>query len=481
MHQLLIGVFFLGICSATVFANAMPFEDSQEISKESKDILKIDAFIELAIHNDTEFEEILINELALQYQKDLRLPARDLVLSVREDYNVYLTQSRREPDTTVSLSKLFPYVGTSIEASYEVTPSISSSNVSSELSVTISQPIAENAFGKATRLLDKIVGIETDVARHQIIEAYEDYFAMIVVAYYDWYESYENLKIAEASYALNLKLLDNIKERQSSSIALPIDVNKVTLQVMAKEEKLVELRQVYEDTVNFILKSTRMESGNIIPQEPSLFREESISFDRDFQNFKDEGRTYKVLNLLEQKSIFEVDKNANELLPSINLLIGYSQRGSKYRIVNEDNLLFAGVSVEWPFFEQVERAEYEVSKIMHDKTKLSTVNTHYRLYTNIRNLTQLIEREKRLAEIAETKIQLAQDILNDEMENYSFGKVSLNDYIDAVNVLDNNRFNKIDHDMQYKRLYVEWLRITDRIIQSKQGGYAGKHPNLNQL
>ena len=66
--------------------------------------------------------------------------------------------------------------------------------------------------------------------------------------------------------------------------------------------------------------------------------------------------------------------------------------------------------------------------------------------------------------IAKEKIGLAKSILEDETENYSFGKVSLNDYIDAVNVLDSNRFNEILHDVQYKKYIVEWLRITDRLV-----------------
>jgi outer membrane protein TolC len=431
-------------------------------------ILTLEEYIQLAINNDTEFQEILIDELSLQYRKDLNLPARDIVFEVAAQYDLFLDLGREEPEGSMTLSKLFPLSGTEVEAEYSTAPSLTRSTNSSDFTFTISQPIAENAFGKATRLQDKILGVEIDVIRHQVTEAYEDYLAAVITAYYDWHEAYENLKIGESSYQENLKLMENIKQRQKSSIALPIDVNKITLQVLAKRETLIDLQEKYQNALNFIERSIRHDSGDVlIPQASQQYQSVNPQFEKDFQNFKENSRTYSILRLLEEKSTFEVDKNANELLPSIDLVIGYKVEGEDLEIKEEDNVFFAGVSMQWPFGDQVERAEYETSKIDKKKTELSTVNTHYRLYTDIKNLTQQIGREKKLLEIALEKIDLAKSVLEDETENYSFGKVTINDYIDAVNRLDNNRFDKVQHDALYNNLTVEWLRIMDQLISRK--------------
>lgn len=42
-----------------------------------------------------------------------------------------------------------------------------------------------------------------------------------------------------------------------------------------------------------------------------------------------------------------------------------------------------------------------------------------------------------------------------------FGKVTLNDNFQAVNVLDNSRFNKITHDPLYRKEMVEWKRFVN--------------------
>ena len=422
-------------------------------------------FIDLAVRNDTEFEKILIDELSLQYEKDLGLPADDLVLEIKGQHDLMLSQERAEIGGSVALARLFPYTGTSVETEYTTASSYTSTENATTLTVEVSQPIAENAFGKATRLKDKIIGVELDVARHQIIEAYEDYLAAVITGYYSWYEAYENLNIGESSYNENLKLLDNIKERQKSNIALAIDVNKVHLQVLAKKEKLIELKEEYANALNFIEQATRYDGKEaLVPHEPEVYKDVTVVFEEDFEKFKDAGRTCQVLNLLEQKSKLEVDEEADDLLPSINVLVGYNIKGRDFEIENEDNMAYAGITVAWPFGDQVDRAEYETSKITLEKTKLTNTGTRFGLYTDIKDLSIQINSEKELLNIAKEKIGLAKSILKDETENYSFGKVTLNDYIDAVNVLDNNRFNEVLHDSQHKKLLVEWLRMTDRLV-----------------
>ncbi|MFC1710023.1 TolC family protein, partial [Candidatus Omnitrophota bacterium] len=222
------------------------------------------------------------------------------------------------------------------------------------------------------------------------------------------------------------------------------------------------------NALNFIKAAIRYEGDEeIVPQEPHLYSEAIVSFNDDYQAFKNKSRTYEMLDLLEEKSSLEVDEDADDLLPSIDLLFGYNVKGKDWAIKSENNMAYLGVSMDWPFPDQVERAEYEAAKIVLEKTKLSTLSTHFKLYTDIKNLSIEMGSEKDLLDIAKEKIGLAKSVLEDETENYSFGKITLNDYIDAVNVLDNNRFNEILHNAQYYKLLIEWLRITDQLISKE--------------
>ncbi len=427
--------------------------------------LPFEEFIRSAIKNDPVFEEILVDRLSLLYQKDLRLPPGDIVIGVRSEYELSLPGQDDDQVHTLSLDKLFPKIGTESSLSYSASSRSGSRAADSQISFLISQPIAENAFGRGTRLNEKIIGIEIELSRFQIVEAYEDYLAALITLYYSWYSAHENLKIGEASYRENLKLLDNIYRRKEQKIALQVDVNKGKLLSIRKEESVIALREDYRTLTNLIEKAVRHEEDTpLSPLDPERYLALEVDFERDYANFTAQSRTYSMLARLEQQRTLEVKTSADDLLPSTNLMLGYTASGNDWDIADRKEMLTAGISIDWPFTDQRGRARHKLAKIKHRKTALSNRNKYLELATNLENLYLSIEREENLLRLAGDKISLSEEILEDEAENYSFGKVTLNDYIDAVNRVDENRFNRISHAVNLKKLLVEWLRLTDRLV-----------------
>ncbi|MFC2140414.1 TolC family protein [Candidatus Auribacterota bacterium] len=456
------------ICFFTLLFNASYALAENEIKDKASQTLPIKEFLKTATENDTYFEEILIEELKLSYQKDLKLSASDLVLEVKGEYEFILNQNREEWDSNISLEKLFPKTGTAASLSYQNRPSYSSETSSSDLTFSLSQPIAQNAFGKLYKLKDKVIGLEIDIAKHQIIEAYEDYLALLLIAYYNWYEAYQNLLIGDSSYKENIKLLDNVKARQQSKIAVGLDVNKTKLQLLKKQKKLTTLKEEYNQALNVIKTAIRDNSGKeIVPQKPDWLEQQNINHAEKFKIFTKSGRTFKILNLLEEKSTLNVDSQANQLLPSIDFILGYNINGDDFRFNASDNLISAGLSLKYPFGNQIKQAEYEIAKIEEKQSKLSSKNTYFRLSQNLKNLYLSLKNEKELLIATEQGVELAETVLADETKNYTYGKVTLNDYIDAVNAVDDHQFDLIYHSMQIKKLIIEYLRLTDKLIAKK--------------
>lgn len=427
-------------------------------------VLSLKEFIQRATRNDTTFEAILLDQLPLQYRRDALLPDGDVIVSVKHQHNFYLDQDRSKPETSLSLSKLFPYSGTDVSLTYNKTASPLTDEDDSSLQFLISQPIAKNAFGRGTRLRDQIIGIENEVTRHQIVEAYEDYLASLTAAYYNWYSAYENLKVGQASLQSNRKLLDNIMERQRQKIALPIDVNKMELSLIGKRENLIVLQEIYDNISNLIYKAIR-HKGNTpyVPLKPGSPTDE-VRFEQGYARFTQSSRTYQILRLLEQQGTLEVKKAADDLLPSTNLLLGYKLEGEDWGIRDQERSYFAGISLRWPVGRSVDTAKHKIAQIEYRKTVLSNQNKYEDLHTNLKNLYLQIRRQQRLIKISQQKIKLAEAVLRDEAENYSFGKVTLNDYIDAVNRVDESRFNYTEHTVSLNKLLIEWLRLTDQLV-----------------
>jgi len=433
-------------------------------AKTNQATLSLKEFIQQATKNDTTFETILIDQLTLKHRHVTLLPDSDVIMDVKYQHNFYLNQNRDEAEATLSLSKLFPYNGTQLSLYYNKSASVFTTTDSSSLQFLITQPIAQNAFGKGTQLQDQIIGIENDISRYQIVEAYEDYLASLTTAYYNWYTAYENLKVGQSSYKSNQKLMEQIRDRQRQKIALAIDVNKMQLLLIGKKENIIVLKEVYDNYSNLIFKAIRHKG--VIPFIPTTPGRpaENVQFETDYSKFTQSSRTYKVLHMLEQQGTIQVKKSADDLLPSTNLLLGYQLEGKEWGIQNQERSYFAGISVHWPIGRSVDKAKQSIAKIEHKKTMLSNQNKYEDLHTNLKNIYLQIQREQKLIALANKKIKLSQSILKDEAKNYSFGKVTLNDYIAAVNRVDENRFSFTDHSVQLNKLLVEWLRLTDQLV-----------------
>jgi len=432
--------------------------------------LSLNEFIELACARDKVFEEILIENLKLNYKKKLELPADDIVISSKAEYATFVKYDEKGyPVYEVELSKLFPYTGTELEAGYNSTMTDTlPGDVSAEFYAIVSQPVARNAFGKATRLLDRIVGMEVDIARYQIVEAYEQYLSSIIQIYYDWYEAYENVRTAERSYNENMKLLRNVEEREKNNIALPVDVNKVKLQVLLKEETLIAVRRQFDEYTNLLRKSIGYDvEGALTPDPADQYDKITIDFEKDYETFREKSRTSMILDMLEEESDLQVDKDADDLLPSVEIFAEYSIKADDRQLEEDDKRVLAGVTLDYPFPGQVEYAEYETAKVECQRRKLDKINTHARIYTQLRNIYQEIERTRELIKISEKKIRTAQAIVDDDTVNYSYGKVILNNFIDEVNQLDSNRFSKIQYSIKLKKLVIDWLTLTDQLVREK--------------
>ncbi|MFH1380459.1 MAG: TolC family protein [bacterium] len=431
-------------------------------------ILPVQEFVALAAAKDTNFAEILINELFLAYAKDLGLSSRDIVLSVEQEYAIDLENDDPGNSVAVGLNKLFPKIGTELDAAYRTTPQSGSNDASSSLAFTISQDIARNAFGTVERYRSRIIDIENDIALYQVTEAYEDYLAALITLYYGWYEAYENFNTAEAAHRASLQLLDNIRERQTSRIAKDVDVNKIMLQVFAKEESLVGFRQEFEEYRVHIRSAIRDSgSASLIPTDPAGFKEIEPDLDADLKRFNEKSRTICILNLLKTGSDLQVDRYANGLLPSACLSLRYGMLGLGSSLDDPEKEIAGGISLQIPIPSQTERASYKSALVDQEKTRLSNSNVRIRLTDEVGILFNQIQETKRLVVLADRKIALSNSIVTDETEEYSFGRTTLTDLIGEVDKLDANRLSRIRQHIRYKNLLLEWLRLTDTLIYRK--------------
>ena len=193
-------------------------------------------------------------------------------------------------------------------------------------------------------------------------------------------------------------------------------------------------------------------SSSLTPSLPHL----PFQLAGELMDIKQKSRTFTMLKQIETQTTFEEDRALRDLFPSVQL--------STSIVDNSDLYALVGATFELPLINKKAKATHETAKLSKQKTTLEVTVETEKLLTTLRNIHAALTTQKILINIATKKQQLAHSILKEESENYSFGKITLNDYIVAVNRYDTARFDAIDRKITYQQLSVEWKRLTDRLI-----------------
>ena len=433
-------------------------------------VLSLDEFITRACSHDNNFQVILIDELALQYKKDLSLPSKDLVISLTGQYDFLLSGTGNSgPESAISLAKLFPTTGTEVSTSYSITPSNTSSSSSHSVGTLISQPIARNAFGKANRLQERIIGLENNIAQYQIVGAYEDYLASLAALYYQWYADYGRYETAAIAHRDNLILLANVQKRRRSKIALAVDENKVRLQVLSSQGDMLQYRTNYLVSRQLIYQSIdHRESSELIPKLGGYEEVPPLSTETSIASAIDAKRTGKILELLEKKGKLSVQYYGDALLPSVNLLFGYSwNKSAAYGKSYNRHMAYGGLKLDYPLGTQTQEAQLGTAKVDLTKTRLTSADNKQKLINSLVNIQRQMVLEEKLIKEADRRIALSRAIVKAEARRYGQARISLDDLISARQTSVENRFYKISHEVALKTLQVEWLRLTDSLVRPK--------------
>jgi outer membrane protein TolC len=445
------------------------FISSTSMAAESARILPMTEFIQQVSEKDSQFEAILLDELIAQYQAKLGLTAADLLLSLKGQYNLNLSEGdENNSEGNVGLSKLFPGIGTEIGVSYGLSTDNALNEPYSQFAINVSQPLARNAFGHANRLAEKITGVEIELAEHQMVEAYEDYLAQSMKMYYSWYAAQMHVNTSEATFRENQKLLENVRARKRSRIADQTDVNKIHLQVLGKESTLIILKKTLFDLTLEIRQAIGEDVVTTLQSaEPETYPSLEKTFAQAYAAFIELSRTQRILGVLEKRSELEVARYADQLLPSADVLLGYAAAGTDQSFAGRENEVYAGLEVEIPFLNNTDQWKAAQAKIKQKKTKIENVDMLKRFGTDLEILYTEIQSTQRQLEIAKQKVDVSEAIVKSENKYYLQGRAGLNDLILAANNLEENRYQHTYLTMQYNILMIEWLRMTDQLVQRK--------------
>jgi outer membrane protein TolC len=447
------------------------FAEVDEGDKQKAKVITLSEFIQRVCRN-SHFEELLLDELSLVYNEMLKIPYSDWIFALKGGYTVtYEEDFSHGMVIDASLSKLFTDSATGFSLAYRVSPSVSPlTRYSSSMSLGIDQAIVQNAFGKTNAMKKEIAGIEREVAQYQIVEAYEEYLAALLAFYYRWYLGYENVLNAELSLKDSMELLNNIKEKFKFKVASQNDINKSTLQVLAKQEALLKSRQEYEGSTLHIKEAMGLLHEKLTIQPTFMVLSFDISeLEKNLDTFMNESRTSHILNQINKVNDINKTIAFDDLLPSASLYATYTVSGDEYVFYpNTQHEIKVGIDFKLHFPKTQSESTYKIKELNFQKSMLNSQNKLIQLDRDLQILLQSMQYQVQMIELAENKIKLAEVIVREEEKNYRNGKTDLNNLISAYNTLESNRYVKNNYEVLLHLSYIEWLRVTDKLVNEKK-------------
>ena len=390
-------------------------------------------FLERASKNDPTFHRILYASYQQAYAKDMVVDFNDL----------QFTATR----STLGLAGLVPELGQQYDIAY--------SDTTDTTTFKFSQDIARNAFGYRQRLDHRLQSITDDIATFEYIESYETYFSALTKLYYNWIRQYQSIGFAQSAVNENKKALASVMARQKKRIADETDVAKLNLQVLAKEETLLRLKQTFSETSRKIARAIGEPSATHVPVATfnlsPLAESESIVIHQYNQS-----RSKRMFDLIKTKVNLDYQRVISNTFPNIFITseitkatdttssIGFSYTQSiKNTAANARKLS-----------QQLETKKQAANQLATESNQLVTIQN---LYSHLGYLKQRIA-------MAEKKVEMAELIFKNESDNYALGKINLNDFIVAVNRRDTSHFDLLEQRIAYQLQWVELNQLTDQLI-----------------
>ena len=436
-----------------------------EPQPQAQNVLTFKTFLSKTLKHDPSFQRLLLSRLYLKYAEDLGLPPSDLLLEVQAEYGFFReTEEDRvvsDPGARVTLTKLFPQTGTEVSASYaKISAATTGLNrYVSTLGVQVSQSILRNSFGRSTRKLKKQIQIETRVARHQIVEAYEDYLSFLLVIYLDWFRAEKRREAALKTLQEEEQVYKLTLRKRRLRVAYNDEVQRANLAVLVAK---AQLEAASAEEYNRKLQIAQLSGEKF----ENLGKSVAIDFDKSFSrvNKKQISRTEKILNLLKVAGMLEREIAADALLPSARLFAGYDVLSRNFSFTRPDHRVYVGLNFGLNFTRQIEKAQHEVALLDEKDIKLQNKQTLLNLTTDVKIIDNHVASIAKVVALAEERLKVAATVARALQRKYNLGQANITDLATARRDLVSARVNLIEQLANQAELRLEQLRLRDILV-----------------
>ena len=342
----------------------------------------------------------------------------------------------------------------------------------SNLSLSISQPLLNNAFGLATKKGLEMSDYALRVAKIKLSEDWEDFIAMLREEYLTWQKYHNDIKLFEKELKTVENQRDHVEKQLKYGLAEKLDLVQIRQKYEGYKIMLASAdmaRETQRDKILRIIGKEEPISSAPVPEElakngPVLPEKNALDYLLKDSNIK---RTANLLVDI-QKADLEIKEDAKLL--SVNLTAqanpktfthGLSESIEKIGEYNEYTIM---VNASKPLSNTKAEADAEKAKLAYENTLkqkeeilLNARTGLTALYTNLKYLDQMLELSQNNLILAKERLTLEQKKLDQGRNSIYFVLQAEDDLLQAESSLNETVFTREKIINQIKSLTDQYL------------------------
>jgi outer membrane protein TolC len=474
-HIVLLSVFLMSLIhGAPPVAPSTP--SAKTLSADSL-VLSRTLLQELVLKNDPTLISIFMDTTDIAYLPNANLPASDWLLGAQSQTNVSMAGTMGL-NASAQADKEYPQSGHFVQG--ELGTQTTRTGQSASIQGAYGIDLAKNRNGREYTVLTHRIHLEQQMLRLQTRERIEQLLIEKAQLYLDWVQATLQVQAAQIAVDEANVFLLHIQKKQASYIARKIDVDKAQLQLSQKQVHLEQAKAKQKAQQTALQFSLGVQQPLKLPQKEwrmsESFSPDSLYVQQQYiaQNYLDTAQIHRWLETLPlhtaallrtqlAKSQADLQVLQESALPTLRVYAG----AGLYTPENnwkETPKIFAGVKWQHNLTRTQNQAKQQMARNEVQRTQAQIYNEVVSLLQTLQLLAVEWEGTQQQIAIQKQQIALSESVLQLEHIEYQYGRIGINDLLQAQNRLQEARLAKTNYKITLERIYLRWLHATNELL-----------------
>lgn len=416
--------------------------------------MSVKELIQLAEAKDPAYQLILEKRQQTQFTPSMGMDQSPWLLSLQNERGV--GDDRVTQRFSGNLDKTWPETGTSLVANHQTNSRPDRRENVTEL--RLEQDIYRNFFGQDARFERETLEMEQGRQNLVLEEAHEDFLFSLLTEYLDYQKKANALVLSEHALKEAMEWERYMKDRLANQVALEIEVDKATIEVLKLESERLKQKKEKEA----LKKALSARLGHPITEPlPELFTAKTLPPSQEIE---------KLRKVRELSLSARVLKNESELMtyehrPSLKLIGGYYvDESERFSTTIDRTEVVVGLRLEVPFFDVTHDATYQhrlkgaaikdSERRLKEQEILEEINKASAMHGSL--LSELALKNRTLTLLAR--------LVKEEERRFEYAKVDYDGLLTLKTSLANARIERSDLKLEVQKAYLEYLSLTDQLL-----------------